>query len=121
MLLVSPREWPVVIMINSDNEKAIVQMQDDSHDQRMLKTVFGALFFGVPNHGMDITALGTMVRGQPNEQLVTQLGPDSDVLDRLATDFERVFNFSDSRILCFCETALSPTAVEDPLVSFSIM
>ncbi|KAI9692467.1 MAG: hypothetical protein M1822_006698 [Bathelium mastoideum] len=95
-------------------KEAIVQMQDDSHDQRMLKTVFGALFFGVPNHGMDITSLRTMVRGQPNEHLVTQLGPDSDILDRLATDFERVFNFSDSRIACFCETALSPTAVEDP-------
>ncbi|KAF2236478.1 hypothetical protein EV356DRAFT_73100 [Viridothelium virens] len=55
-------------------KEALVQMQDDPHDQRMLKTVFGALFFGVPNHGMDITSLRTMVRGQPNENLVTQLG-----------------------------------------------
>jgi protein SERAC1 len=76
-----------------------------------LKSAFGALFFGVPNRGLGDDCLKPMVAGQPNELLITNLGPESDYLRQLHRNFCSTFTFADSRIISFYETKLSPTAV----------
>ena len=48
-------------------KQAMVQISSgDAADSRNFKATYGLLFFGVPNQGMDISSLLTMVRGQPN-------------------------------------------------------
>lgn len=86
-------------------------------DKINLKSTSAALFFGVPNQGMNITALMNMVHGQPNEPLIWSLRPDSDVLAALARSWREVFTSESSRIVSFYETNVSPTAAKVSRVS----
>ncbi|KAI9697154.1 MAG: hypothetical protein M1820_007889 [Bogoriella megaspora] len=95
-------------------KEALVQMQDDPAENCILKSVVGALFFGVPNKGMDISSLSTMVRSQPNEHMLQQIGPLSNLLPELQVDFGKLVGSLSARIVCFYETMLSPTAQHDP-------
>ena len=67
------------------------------------------IFFGVPNRGLDHPSLTTMVKGQPNEDLVRNLDPSSPFLSQLHSMFYEHFTFDDSKILCFYETKMTPT------------
>ena len=78
--------------------------------QEVLESIYGVLFFGVPNQGMDIRSVIPMVQGQPNQALLHTLGTESQVLRDQCRQFPEAFNFEDSEILCFYETKMSPTA-----------
>ncbi len=82
----------------------------DQRDQACAKSTRGILFFGVPSQGMDISSLRTLVRGQPNEFLISNLREDSDVLRRQTRDFRQKFPYESCRIISFYETELSRTA-----------
>ena len=78
--------------------------------QEIIDSTYGALFFGVPNQGMDIESLMPMVKDQPNLALVHSLGTESKVLRDQCRLFPVAFDYGDSEIICFYETTMSPTA-----------
>jgi predicted transcriptional regulator len=53
---------------------------------------------------MDIETLQTMVKGQPNDQLVNDLSANSQLLPDLERQFYRLFSFEDSEVVSFYET-----------------
>jgi hypothetical protein len=81
-------------------------------DKANLNSTYGALFFGVPNQGMDISSLMPMVKDQPNRHFLESLGRESDLLRKQNRAFPKAFPFKDSEIYCFYETLGSPTAIE---------
>ena len=112
-----PRERPLIFMAHSLGglvlKEAMVQMASGSDaDSRNLKATFGILFFGVPNQGMDISSLLSMVRGQPNLHFLSTLSKDGGFLQGLVERFQATFAFQDSHIYSFYETNTSPTAKE---------
>ena len=84
---------------------------EDEADLENLKVSYAAMFFGVPNRGMNTDSLRPMVIGQPNENFLMNLGRDSELLTMKNERFCKVFAFRDSKILSFYETKQSPTAV----------
>lgn len=61
-------------------------------DSVLSKSCHGLVFFGVPNLGLNNHELATLVRGQPNEALISDLLVDKDsepsrFLKRLANQF----------------------------------
>jgi hypothetical protein len=79
-------------------------------DEDNFNSIYGAVFFGVPNRGIRNEHWLPMVKGQPNEDLVRNLGPDSKYLRKLHENFRSVFIFPDSRILSIYETKKTRTA-----------
>jgi hypothetical protein len=61
-------------------KEAIIQMKRDKNHQALLDSIYGALFFGVPNQGMEIASLVPMVKDQPNQALLHSLGKESQIL-----------------------------------------
>ncbi|KAB5522022.1 hypothetical protein GE09DRAFT_1293739 [Coniochaeta sp. 2T2.1] len=83
----------------------------DQEDRANLEATLGALFFGVPNRGMDNTALLSIIETQPNSALVDELSIGSAFLQNQAELFPTAFGRRDSIILSFHETRLSGTAM----------
>jgi hypothetical protein len=84
--------------------------EGDDLDKANLKATYGALFFGVPSQGMDISSLLPMVGDQPNRYFLESLNRDSEILQEQRTKFPEAFNFRDSEVISFFETQASPTA-----------
>jgi hypothetical protein len=94
-------------------KEAIIQMKRDKNHQALLDSIYGALFFGVPNQGMEIASLVPMVKDQPNQALLHSLAKESQVLRNQCRDFPKAFDYQDSsEIVCFYETEMSPTAAQ---------
>ena len=72
----------------------------------------GLLFFGVPNRGMDIESLQSIVGNRQNRYLLESLGQYSDLLLQQDGQFGAIFHFEDSPVVSFFETKSSPTAVK---------
>lgn len=88
----------------------------DETDKENFNSIYGVLFFGVPNQGIRIEHWLAMVEGQPNENLIRDLGPDSTYLGRLHEDFRTAFTFSDSKIVFIYETERTRVAkVRNPI------
>ncbi|KAH0555739.1 hypothetical protein GP486_006316 [Trichoglossum hirsutum] len=95
-------------------EQAIVQLKNgDEVDVYNFKSVYGALFFGVPNQGLRIEQWLPMVKGQANEGLVRILGHDHEYLRKLHQDFRSAFDFVDSVVVSIYETEKTRTAREE--------
>jgi hypothetical protein len=77
-----------------------------------LSCVHGALFFGVPCHGMQTSAIEAMVKSQPNSSLLDSLKTESPTLQKLGRNFDREFGSGDKPkdIFYFHETKHSPSA-----------
>lgn len=99
--------------------KVLIQLFDEVKElpqkREIFDSVYGALFFGVPNHGMKIESLIPMVEGQPNRGLLHSIDTLSQQLSEQSRQFKRCFVLSEaerhkSRIFCFYETKKSPTA-----------
>jgi hypothetical protein len=84
--------------------------EGDDLDKANLKATYGALFFGVPSQGMDISSLMPMVGNQPNRYFLKSLNKESEVLQEQRDKFPKAFYFRDSEIFSFFETQESPTA-----------
>lgn len=92
-------------------KEALIQL-DKSQDQAyktLLTVIQGAVFFGVPNLGMEQAHFRTVVRNNPNEALVDDIGRNSNYLRRLNEAFNAA-SFG-ARLKCFWafETSESPT------------
>lgn len=112
---VKSRTLPLVFVAHSLGglivKEAIIQMKNDKNNQDLLESIYGGLFFGVPNQGMEISSLVPMVAGQPNQALLHSLGKESQVLRNQSRDFPKAFNSKDSEIFCYYETEMSRTAI----------
>ncbi|KIM99075.1 hypothetical protein OIDMADRAFT_19974 [Oidiodendron maius Zn] len=88
----------------------------DTNDKYNLISVYGALFFGVPNGGMDTKALAAMVGDKPQRYDLSLL--DQEVgyrrRNRQHEEFCRAFDFEDSKIIQFFEMRKTSTVIEDP-------
>jgi hypothetical protein len=78
----------------------------------ILNSIYGALFFGVPNQGMDIKSLIPIVKHQVNQGLLHSISSESELLRKQSREFPKAFDFQDSKIMCFYETVTSPTAIK---------
>ncbi|OCK74812.1 hypothetical protein K432DRAFT_309928 [Lepidopterella palustris CBS 459.81] len=90
---------------------AIYQMA--SSDPVNFQSVYGLLFFGVPNRGIEISHWLPIVDNQPNENLIRNLAPGSIYLRNLQHKFCQVFGFHDSRVVSIYETMKSKTAKQE--------
>lgn len=81
-------------------------------DVDIFNSIYGALFFGVPNQGMDIKSLIPMVEGQVNQGLLHSLSNESQILRDQSRAFPKAFDSQESKIVCFYETLTSPTAIK---------
>jgi hypothetical protein len=90
--------------------QALVQAAEgSSDDQSVFRSCYAVMFFGVPNRGLDISKLTSMVKGQPNEYLVKNLDPSSMFLSHLHEMFYDKFTATDSQIICIFETKETAT------------
>ena len=109
-----PQTKPLIFVAHSLGglvvKEAIIQMKRDKNHQVLLDSIYGALFFGVPNQGMEISSFVPMVKDQPNQALLHSIGKESQVLRNQCRDFSKAFDYQDSEIVCFYETEMSPTA-----------
>ncbi|KAH0531346.1 hypothetical protein TsFJ059_000191 [Trichoderma semiorbis] len=86
----------------------------DEEDQKLLRAVYGITFFGVPHDGMDIGSLIPMVGNGPNRFLLESIGLfSSQTLSTQHREFLETRGTRDSKIICFYETRMSPTAAKD--------
>ena len=81
-------------------------------DKKQVESVVGMLFFGVPNRGIDIESLRSIVCDRMNRYLLESIGQYSDLLLHQDGQFGPVFGFKDSPIVSFFETKSSPTAIK---------
>jgi hypothetical protein len=96
---------------------ALVLLANSENLKFMLDTVNGAIFFGVPNRGMNMSHLLPMVEGQPNVSLIRLLSPDSQYLSDLDEQFSSISTFRNVLILSAYETKRSQTTkVVPPLI-----
>ncbi|KAJ4865462.1 ankyrin repeats (3 copies) domain-containing protein [Trichoderma breve] len=86
----------------------------DEEDQKLLRAVYGIAFFGVPHDGMDISSLIPMVENGPNRFLLESIGCfSSQILSTQHREFLEALGTQESKIICFYETRMSPTAIKD--------
>ncbi|KAK5189084.1 hypothetical protein LTR96_011244 [Exophiala xenobiotica] len=105
-----PKEYMLTIYY-----QALIDMveTDDPSVKANLASICGILFFGVPSQGMQIESLIPMVGDQSNRSLLESLGPNSPVLRTQNTQFPKVLQGNNTRLVLFFETHLSPTARKD--------
>lgn len=94
-------------------KEALIKLADSNSDSDVLDLVVGALFFGVPNDGMDIESLLPMVTNQPNQILLGGLNnASSQILALQRRSFSVFLRQANFELYCFYETHLSPTATK---------
>ena len=86
----------------------------DEVDEISFTSTFGALLFGVPSSGMNVTALATMIGHLPSRTTLNDL--DSRIGTRLRIkqhrDFCKAFDFRDAILARFFELHETPTVRE---------
>ncbi len=87
---------------------------ENEGDRKLIRATYGIVFFGVPNHGMDIRSLIPMVGDGPNRSLLESIGNiSSQVLSQQHWDFHKALGAKgESEVFCFYETIQSPTAIK---------
>ena len=94
-------------------KEALIRIAESDSDSDLIGLVFGSLFFGVPNDGMDIESLIPIANDQPNRFLLESLNSiNPQILTLQKRNFSRVLERSDFEMFCFYETRLSPTAAK---------
>lgn len=94
-------------------KEALIKLAESNSDSDVLGLVVGALFFGVPNDGMDIESLLPMVTNQPNQILLGTLhNANSQILALQRRSFSALLKRANFELYCFYETQLSPTGAK---------
>jgi hypothetical protein len=113
----SPDSKPLLFLAHSLGglilKDALVQIADarNARDRGIIDRVRGAIFFGVPNLGMEQTHLRAMVEGQPNETLIQDLSRTSGYLKRLDKSFSGISFLSRFTVFWAYEQLQSHTVV----------
>ena len=111
----TPTARPIVFLAHSLGglllREVIAQLNNSSNKEyKSLLSLFrGAVFFGVPNLGMDQSHFRTIVHDKPNEILIDDIARGSNYLLKLNQSFPR--SSFESLLKCFWayETSESPT------------
>ncbi|KAF8252047.1 hypothetical protein K440DRAFT_658315 [Wilcoxina mikolae CBS 423.85] len=91
-------------------KQALVEAaRGNKSDQQVFNSTYGLIFFGIPSRGLAIESLRTMVKEQPNRDLIEYLGSSSVFLAHLHNEFYREFTFDDSQVISIFETRTTPT------------
>ncbi|KAI1825244.1 hypothetical protein F4861DRAFT_538149 [Xylaria intraflava] len=102
-------------------KEALLQARDKSGDNQhaeLFEACSGLLFFGVPNLGLRNEPLQSIVKGQPNEQLINYLVVDGDsepspLLKKVSNDFAKCCE-GRYPVISFYERKHSPTVQIGP-------
>ncbi|KFY15667.1 hypothetical protein V491_05602 [Pseudogymnoascus sp. VKM F-3775] len=95
-------------------KQSLIRIADSDYEPRLLDSVVGAIFLGVPNDGIDIECLIPMVKDQPNRSLLESINRiNSEILRMQKLNFFKVLENSNIDLFCFYETLRSPTAAKD--------
>jgi len=81
----------------------------------MLGNIMGAVFFGTPSKGMEVSQLLAMTKDQPNQGLVNDLSLDSPYLLNLGLQFDGISELQRMKFFWAYETRQSPTVVASQL------
>ncbi|KAJ0108861.1 hypothetical protein J7T55_011355 [Diaporthe amygdali] len=92
----------------------LAQSKEEAH-KRIIRAVYGIVFFGVPHDGMDIGSLIPMVKDGPNRELIGSISRiNSQILSIQQRDFHKALGpEGHTEVFCFYETTESPTALQD--------
>ncbi|KAI1778565.1 hypothetical protein F4818DRAFT_304526 [Hypoxylon cercidicola] len=82
-------------------------------DSPIRQAIKGAVFFGVPNFGMEQSHLAVVVKGQPNAELIENLKLDSTYLRQLDEQFSGISYLQNCSLHWGYETQKSPTVAQD--------
>ncbi|EHK22131.1 uncharacterized protein TRIVIDRAFT_150386 [Trichoderma virens Gv29-8] len=90
-------------------KEALVSMAGSGEREKyVLSLTKGAIFFGVPSHGMHISHFLAMVGSQPNQDLIRDLSSDSTYLMNLDKRFEGISVIRQMKLFWAYETKTSP-------------
>ncbi|KAI1455351.1 hypothetical protein F4805DRAFT_275957 [Annulohypoxylon moriforme] len=91
-------------------KQAIVSLASmNDHTHPILQAMKGAVFFGVPNLGMEQSHLEAIVEGQANSELIKDLSTKSTYLHQLDEQFSGISVLQESLLYWWYETMESPT------------
>ncbi|KAL7935649.1 hypothetical protein V8C35DRAFT_333543 [Trichoderma chlorosporum] len=90
-------------------ETLVEASEGSEEDLAVFRSCYAVLLFAVPNRGLDNSSLMSMVKGQPNEDLVRNLSGTSRFLMLLQQRFNKCFVLDGSKIICVYETQKTPT------------
>lgn len=104
-----PSSKPTIFMAHSLGgivlKEALVQMaRGNDTEMHLLSQTKKIVFFGVPNRGMHISHLISMVKGQPNEALVYRLSEQSNYLADLDERSSNLSYLRSTRVVSIYET-----------------
>ncbi|KAK2666295.1 hypothetical protein RAB80_017952 [Fusarium oxysporum f. sp. vasinfectum] len=125
----SPTVRPIILVAHSLGglivKQALISLSKSKNedDVRLIRAVYGIMFFGVPHDGMDISSLIPMVGNRPNRFLVESIGHiNSQILSIQQREFhDALGEQGDSEIVCFYETEKSPIAHKDENSDWSML
>ncbi|KAL7916222.1 hypothetical protein GGI35DRAFT_473518 [Trichoderma velutinum] len=92
--------------------KEALRMLADSSvmDELVLNRTRGAIFFGVPSQGLDVSDLQIMLQGQPNKDaLVKEISNESPFVEVLEEQFSGISHLQKMKLLWAYETETTPT------------
>ncbi|KAI1177768.1 hypothetical protein F4777DRAFT_540280 [Nemania sp. FL0916] len=94
-------------------KQTFVTLANRTPDAPILLSAQGVVFFGVPNSGMQQAELLSVVKGQPNSGLVSDLSLHSPYTRQLDQQFVGISALQDTLLYWGYETKESPTVVQD--------
>ncbi|KAK0649643.1 hypothetical protein B0T16DRAFT_428330 [Cercophora newfieldiana] len=121
-LVDSPSMKPIIfiahslggLIVKQVNKQAIIALSksQSKSDSQLIQAIYGLIFFGVPNSGMDITSLVPMIGDGPSRPLIDAISSiNSQILTMQQREFPSALGgVEDSEMFCFYETLESPTA-----------
>lgn len=110
-----PAAKPIVFLAHSLGglvlRQAMVQLESSSDKEykSLLNLLRGAVFFGVPNLGMEQSHFRVVSHNNPNEDLVEDIGRNSNYLNQLNDEFAKSSFQSRLKLFWAYETSKSPT------------
>lgn len=84
----------------------------DVRDELILNRTRGAIFFGVPSQGLDVSDLQIMLQGQPNKDtLIKEISNESPFVRVLEEQFSGISHLQKMKLLWAYETDITPTVI----------
>ncbi|KAL6836241.1 hypothetical protein J3E69DRAFT_320897 [Trichoderma sp. SZMC 28015] len=94
-------------------KEAFRMLADSSvRDELILNRTRGAILFGVPSQGLDVSDLQIMLEGQPNKDaLVKEISNESPFVEVLEEQFSGISHLQKMKLLWAYETETTPTVI----------
>ncbi|KAL7948816.1 hypothetical protein V8C42DRAFT_312410 [Trichoderma barbatum] len=116
-----PTTRPIILIGHSLGgliiKQALISLSSSTNpdDQKLIRAVYGVIFFGTPHDGMDVSSLIPMVGDGPNRFLIESISRiNSQIISIQQREFHNALGKKgDSEVFCFYETLESPTAQRD--------